>query len=103
MVLTEIMVFLQSMGDRIDDFDLPKINQNVDLEFGVFREVQEECSIVLKHEHLQARDSLNPEQKFAYDEIMRHVHNDIPGVFFIDGPGGTGKTFLYKALLANIR
>ncbi|CAH1421261.1 unnamed protein product [Lactuca virosa] len=103
MVLTKIMVFLQSMGDRIDDFDLPKINQNVDLEFGVFREVQEECSIVLEPEHLQARDSLNPEKKFAYDEIMRHVHNDIPGVFFIDGPGGTGKTFLYKALLANIR
>ena len=24
-------------------------------------------------------------------------------MFFIDGPGGTGKTFLYKALLANIR
>ncbi|CAH1427111.1 unnamed protein product [Lactuca virosa] len=103
MVLTEIMVFLQSMGDRIDDFDLPKINQNVDLEFGVFREVQEECSIVLEPEHLQARDSLNPEQKFAYDEIMRHVHNDIPGVFFIDGPSGTGKIFLYKALLSNIR
>ncbi|CAH1447481.1 unnamed protein product [Lactuca virosa] len=103
MVLTEIMVFLQSMGDRIDDFDLPKINQNVDLEFGVFCEVQEECSIVLEPEHLQARDSLNPEQKFVYDEIMRHVHNDIPGVFFIDGPGGTEKTFLYKALVANIR
>nr|GFC73280.1 ATP-dependent DNA helicase PIF1-like [Tanacetum cinerariifolium] len=23
--------------------------------------------------------------------------------FFIDGPRGTGKTFLYKALLANVR
>ncbi|CAI9284570.1 unnamed protein product [Lactuca saligna] len=67
------------MGENIDDFDLPQINENVDLESGVFHE------------------------KFAYDEIMWHVHNDIPGVFFIDGPGGTGKTFLYKALLANIR
>ena len=34
---------------------------------------------------------------------MKHVDNDCPGVFFIDGPGGTGKTFLYKALLANVR
>ena len=24
-------------------------------------------------------------------------------LFFIDGPGGTGKTFLYKCLLANVR
>ncbi|KAM0012162.1 putative DNA helicase Pif1, P-loop containing nucleoside triphosphate hydrolase [Helianthus debilis subsp. tardiflorus] len=29
--------------------------------------------------------------------------NDLPGVFFIDGPGGTGKTFLYNALLAQVR
>ncbi|XP_023763602.1 uncharacterized protein LOC111912091 [Lactuca sativa] len=78
------------------------INGNVDLESGVFCEVQEECSIMLESEHLQAIDFLNPKRKFAYDEIMRHVHNDIPGVFFIDGPGGIGKTFLYKALLANI-
>ncbi|KAK9070526.1 hypothetical protein SSX86_010928 [Deinandra increscens subsp. villosa] len=34
---------------------------------------------------------------------MNHVNNDLPGVFFIDGPGGTGKTFVYKALLAEIR
>ncbi|XP_035832993.1 ATP-dependent DNA helicase PIF1-like [Helianthus annuus] len=34
---------------------------------------------------------------------MMHVDNDLPGVFFIDGPGGTGKTFLYIALLAEIR
>uniref|UniRef100_A0A453CK12 ATP-dependent DNA helicase n=1 Tax=Aegilops tauschii subsp. strangulata TaxID=200361 RepID=A0A453CK12_AEGTS len=25
------------------------------------------------------------------------------GVFFVDGPGGTGKTYLYKALLAKVR
>jgi ABC-type transport system involved in cytochrome c biogenesis ATPase subunit len=24
-------------------------------------------------------------------------------VFFVDGPGGTGKTFLYRALLAKVR
>nr|KAJ0193955.1 hypothetical protein LSAT_V11C800399440 [Lactuca sativa] len=91
------------MGDDIDDFDLIKINQNVDLEFRVFREVQEECSIVLESEHLQARDFLNPEQKFIYDEIIRHVHNDIPGVLCIDSPGEIEKTFLHKSLLANIR
>lgn len=29
-----------------------------------------------------------------------HLQNN---VFFVDGPGGTGKTFLYKALLAHVR
>ncbi|GJV74686.1 ATP-dependent DNA helicase PIF1-like protein [Tanacetum coccineum] len=38
--------------------------------------------------------------KNVYDTIMRHVDADSPDIFFIDGLGGTGKTFLYKALLA---
>jgi ATP-dependent DNA helicase PIF1 len=46
-------------------------------------------------------DSLNAEQKSAYDEIMAAVYNNQGGLFFVDGPGGTGKTFLYRALLAN--
>ncbi|XP_021739786.1 ATP-dependent DNA helicase PIF6-like [Chenopodium quinoa] len=34
---------------------------------------------------------------------MYHVTKQIHGAFFIDGPGGTGKTFLYNALYAEIR
>ncbi|KAJ9553040.1 hypothetical protein OSB04_017085 [Centaurea solstitialis] len=37
------------------------------------------------------------------NEIMRHVNAECPGMFFVDGPGGTGKMFLYKALLAEVR
>nr|GEV12429.1 vacuolar protein sorting-associated protein 36 [Tanacetum cinerariifolium] len=48
-------------------------------------------------------DCASIEQKNAYDTIMRHVDADSLGVFFIDGPGGTGKTFLYKSLLATVR
>ncbi|CAH1442934.1 unnamed protein product [Lactuca virosa] len=103
MVLTDINIFLQSMSNKLENFDLPAINTDLNLQSGVFREVQEECSIVVEPDHLHAQDFLNPEQKYAYDEIMKHVCTDCPGVFFIDGPGGTGKTYLYKALLANIR
>ncbi|XP_023734550.1 uncharacterized protein LOC111882412 [Lactuca sativa] len=103
MVLTYMSVFLQSMGNKLDNFDLPTLKTDLSLQSGVFREVQEECSIVVEDDHLRAKEFLNPEQKYAYDEIMRHVCIDCTGVFFIDGPGGTGKTYLYKALLANIR
>jgi ATP-dependent DNA helicase PIF1 len=34
---------------------------------------------------------------------MNHVSNRKSKVFFVDGPGGTGKTYLYKALLAKVR
>ncbi|XP_021986145.2 uncharacterized protein LOC110882430 [Helianthus annuus] len=95
MVLTEISVLVQ--------FDLPKITDDVNLQDAGYRELQEEYGIVLEPEHLSAKHSLNPDQKNVFDEIMMHVDNDLPGVFFIDGPGGTRKTFLYIALLAEIR
>ena len=37
---------------------------------------------------------LNVEQKKAYKEIIHHVKHNKGGAFFIDGPGGIGKTFL---------
>ncbi|XP_023771820.1 uncharacterized protein LOC111920477 [Lactuca sativa] len=94
MVLTYINIFLQSMSNKLENFDLPAINTELNLQSGVFCEVQEECSIVVELDHLHAQDFLNPEQKYTYDEIMKHVCTDCPGVFFIDGPGGTGKTYL---------
>jgi len=39
----------------------------------------------------------------GFDEIIHHVIDRKSQVFFIDGSGGTGKTFLYKALLAKVR
>jgi hypothetical protein len=34
---------------------------------------------------------------------MNHVEKKVGQVFLVDGPGGTGKTYLYKALLAKVR
>nr|GEY66326.1 ATP-dependent DNA helicase PIF1-like [Tanacetum cinerariifolium] len=66
------------------------------------RKVHEECSIVVHEDDILTRHSLNSDQKNAYDAIMRHVDAESLGVFFIDGPGGTGKTFLYKPLLVTV-
>ena len=48
-------------------------------------------------------DTLNKEQQATYDEIMSSVNTEDGGLFFVDGPGGTGKTYLYRALVATIR
>ena len=45
---------------------------------------------------------LNENQKKAYECILERVEKKQPGAFFIDGPGGTGKTFLYNALLIKV-
>jgi len=40
---------------------------------------------------------LNPEQRAVYDNVMAIVNHS---AFFVDGLGGTGKTFLYSCLLS---
>ncbi|OIT35017.1 hypothetical protein A4A49_62119, partial [Nicotiana attenuata] len=38
-----------------------------------------------------------------YDTIHNRIFSNKSGAFFINGPGGTGKTFLYRVLLAVVR
>lgn len=67
------------------------------------RELREELAIGVDQEHLDIYTCLNNEQRAGFDEIIDHVLNKKNQLFFVDGPGGTGKTFLYKALLARVR
>jgi ATP-dependent DNA helicase PIF1 len=46
---------------------------------------------------------LNQQQKYAYDTLMKVVNDGTGGIFFLDAPGGTGKTFLISLILATIR
>ncbi|MBJ4702920.1 AAA family ATPase, partial [Salmonella enterica subsp. enterica serovar Typhimurium] len=38
---------------------------------------------------------LNEDQKFIFESVSEEKHK----IFFIDGPGGSGKTFLYTTLI----
>ncbi|XP_070012985.1 uncharacterized protein [Nicotiana sylvestris] len=62
-----------------------------------------ERNIIVREEDLLLEAKLNTEQRKAYDKILNTIFSNQPGVFFIDEPGGTGKTFLYHALLAVVR
>ncbi|XP_075079447.1 ATP-dependent DNA helicase RRM3-like [Nicotiana tabacum] len=102
--LKSINYFLQSMGKSAGKYDLPKLNQcrdeNVPTEC---REIIEEKAIQVSEEDFNAQSKLNPEQEQAFKIILQRVDFGRAGLFFVDGPGGTGKTFLYRALLANVR
>jgi ATP-dependent DNA helicase PIF1 len=69
----------------------------------MMKEVREEQNVSIDQEHLDIYESLNKEQREGSDEILQHVQANKSQVFFIDGPEGTGKIFLYKALLARVR
>ncbi|XP_020147860.1 uncharacterized protein [Aegilops tauschii subsp. strangulata] len=102
-VLLDIRGMLQSMGKDIADFALPCIDDAFDPTEGEAREVIEESNVDFDINDTKLASSLNSEQRAAYDEILVSVERGDGGVFFVDGPGGTGKTFLYRVLLAKVR
>jgi hypothetical protein len=46
---------------------------------------------------------LNAEQRLAYQSVLEAVHAQSGQTFFLDGPAGTGKTFVYQALCHSVR
>ncbi|KAL5713608.1 DNA helicase [Ranunculus cassubicifolius] len=63
-------------------------------------------SIQIPSEDLRLHENLNPDQHLAFTAILSAGDDRTgcgPRVFFIDGPGGSGKTYLYRALLAHFR
>jgi ATP-dependent DNA helicase PIF1 len=103
MVLIDIRNMLQSMGKDIRSFPFPDIDHSYDATNHIPREIFEEASIEQNPKDVLLCDSLNTEQRSAYDEIMVAICSKQGGLFFVDGPGGTGNTFLYRALLAKLR
>jgi ATP-dependent DNA helicase PIF1 len=103
MVLIDIRNMLQSMEKDIKTFPLPPIIDTYDDAIGTAREVYEEESIEPAAGDVALKDSPNEEQRAAYDKIISVIDTDQGELFFVDGPGGTGKTYLYRVLLATLR
>ncbi|XP_009800704.1 uncharacterized protein [Nicotiana sylvestris] len=113
-VLNHINDILHSMGRDINEFNL--VSETNINEFNLVsetitsskmaneaKEVYFERNIIVNDEDLLLHRKLNTEQKMAYDVILQRVFANKSRAFFIDGPGGSGKRFLYCALLATVR
>ena len=55
------------------------------------------------HEDYDTETKLNSKKEVTFIIIMERINSRRSDAFFIDGPGGTGKIFLYRALLAQVR
>ncbi|XP_073305876.1 ATP-dependent DNA helicase RRM3-like [Primulina huaijiensis] len=90
-VLGILSYYLPSMGKRLEDFF--STNDDVTLGFSnsLDKELRTEQEIITPEEDVLSVAQLNDEQKIAYNRIMYHVNNNLPNVFFVDGPGG-GRT-----------
>ncbi|XP_024964285.1 uncharacterized protein LOC112504569 [Cynara cardunculus var. scolymus] len=98
-------IFLRN-NYTLKDFTTLPYPDNDSLESSNNRLIAEE----LDYNHHNLRDefhtlvtALTNEQRGVYNEIMTAVEKKKGGVFFVYGHGGTGKTFLWKTLVASIR
>ncbi|GAA0182188.1 hypothetical protein LIER_30333 [Lithospermum erythrorhizon] len=102
-VLQGINETLESLGRDINEYHLVSFNYTSSDFERYTREITTEKNIPVPNEDLHAINLLNAQQRYAYDIIFNDAITDTGGIFFVDGPSGTGKSFLYKVLLAHIR
>ncbi|KAG5531102.1 hypothetical protein RHGRI_025900 [Rhododendron griersonianum] len=82
------------MGRSVKDFDLPIVYLIVaEDRLTEKREILDELAVTVPLEDYSAATTLNEEQLAAYDIIMDCINFEQSVIFFIDGPGGTGKTY----------
>ncbi|XP_016488550.1 uncharacterized protein LOC107808529 [Nicotiana tabacum] len=94
---------LHSMGHNINEYKLIAENFKASKATKEEREIFFERNIIVTEEELLLRQKLNHEQQMTYNVIIDRISSNRLGAFFVDSPGGTGKFFLYRALLATVR
>ena len=102
--LNRIQIKLQqSAGKSLKDFQLPVPETfSVKINYSLLRETQFDRTNLQRMITFHS-NNLNKDQKQAYLQIMSSVEKKRGTLFFLDAPGGTGKTFLLQLLLASIR
>jgi primosomal protein N' len=84
---------------------MPQITQNWDANLTNHLIAEQHRYDVMEQAKLAAQnqDSFNDDQRAVFDEIMHAVNNKTGQTFFLHGPGGTGKTYVYNTLCYQIR
>ncbi|XP_050277829.1 uncharacterized protein LOC126719302 [Quercus robur] len=102
-LLNDLEALLLQHGKHITEYDLPILTGECDNDSTTPRLIQDELTIPNIDEEFTLIEKLNNDQRLAYETIMTIIDRNESMIFFVDGPGGTGKTFLYRTILAALR
>jgi hypothetical protein len=104
--LLEIEKLMRQAGRSLKDYPDIQLPNADELEELGNRLINEELNYdrdLMRNENQAILINLNPEQKNAYDVIMHSVNNGLGKQIFVDGYGGTGKTYPWKAITTKLR
>lgn len=105
LLMKELHIVFSNSGGSIDDYDLPRAAIYSDDIVGnrmVDEELAPDAAALAAEANLNI-PRLNTDQRKFFDTIIQRVNMNKPGFFFVYGHGGTGKTFLWNALISKIR
>jgi hypothetical protein len=103
-LLERLTVLFNKSGGNIHDFNLPQKVHTTQQDLN--RLIKEETSYdpeILHNESQSLISQLNIDQLNAFNKIVECVLCDRPGLYFVSGYGGTGKTYLWNAIVAYLR
>nr|XP_053602892.1 uncharacterized protein LOC128670900 [Plodia interpunctella] len=89
-------------GKDLSDFGMSRPRRTGQVCSDVLRELNYDHAF-LQQQITESVPRLNPEQRNVFNSVVQKIENGVGGLFFLDAPGGTGKTFLLNLLLAQIR
>uniref|UniRef100_A0A8C5PGY6 ATP-dependent DNA helicase n=1 Tax=Leptobrachium leishanense TaxID=445787 RepID=A0A8C5PGY6_9ANUR len=98
--LLDIQEILIVNGKKCQDFGIPTpTDYSTVLTTDIYDAVHQ------SHIGVQMQAALNDQQRETFEDILSATQNDtLPQrCYFIDGPGGSGKTYLYQTLLHSFR
>ncbi|GAA0172640.1 hypothetical protein LIER_26428 [Lithospermum erythrorhizon] len=98
-VLQGINDTLESLGKDVNEYHLVPFKYITSDFERLTREIAPERNLPVLEEDLLAINQLNVEQKTTFDIVFHDDMSAKGGVYFEDGPGGTGKSFLFKVCL----
>ena len=90
------------VGKQLADFGMPTSQHIGELSTDLIRELSYDIA-ALEAQEVKTELQLLTEQKKIFLKIVNHTECGQEGIFFLDVPGDTGKTFLLNLLLAQLR
>lgn len=107
-IFNQALIFIEDIcfgmkGKRNVELGLPQPERHINFcNPEIVREMNYNTDDLFRYVSINA-PLLVPDQKIAYDSIMQSIMSEQGRMFFLDAPGGTGKTFLLNLILATGR
>ena len=104
--LLEVEKHVKEHNQSLADYDnMPQPDKSIlseidnpDLRQELIYDVRKEAET-----HRQLFGALNQDQRNVYDAVLKSVEDQSGQLIFVYGAGGTGKTYLYRTIIARLR